>query len=230
MNLVFRPIRFHSHDCSHARQGKNFDCLSMLICPKMSSFDEFIEAVKSQNYEIIDLGLKNENISVSVQDKSGKSAVEYAVDLEDTKILSMLSVSGRFDLQKHICNGPNRLQMSPVKYAAFSGKMEALKYLIKLDKEVDNLELLFVAAKGGNLKIIKWIIDTELVDPHCRNSDGENVLFFAVENEEIFNYLANEKHVDHKTIFAQCDCHLGILAAKFGQVYALKRYLVRRRN
>ncbi len=51
----------------------------------MSTFDEFIEAVKSQNYEVIQAGIRNDNISVSAHDKNEKCALEYAIDFGDMK-------------------------------------------------------------------------------------------------------------------------------------------------
>ena len=193
----------------------------------MSSFDEFITAVKAQDLETVKNGLRNEEISVSAHDKSNKCTLEYAIDSADTILLQVLLESGRFKLDEGNCCVDDLENLTPVLYAASTGQIDCVKIFLQLKNEENiNMQgIYFAAARSGHLNLVKWLLTAELVDPNCRNLDGANVLSCAIRHEEVFNYLIDVVKVDYKNVCAECECTLCLFAASRGQVNILKRLI-----
>ncbi len=129
---------------------------------------------------------------------------------------------GRFQVNQHTWKY-EKVSATPIKYAAAMGKVEAVKYMLKGQRDISMQELFFSAANGGSVQMVKWMIEAELVDPNVRSELGANVLILAAKYYDLTEYLLDRKLVDSNNIF---DCaNLGHVAALHGNIKLIKRYL-----
>ncbi|XP_067667463.1 ankyrin repeat domain-containing protein 50-like [Haliotis asinina] len=127
------------------------------------------------------------------------------LDNKDNNILYMACYGGQIAIVKRVLsldivdiNSRGHYGRTCVMVAAYRGKMDLLKYLVKqggdmslLDKTCDSI--LHIACRGGHVEMVKYIISQDIVDINSKGRDGRTVGMVAAQ----FGY---------RNIFDLCAC------------------------
>ncbi|XP_067667458.1 ankyrin repeat domain-containing protein 50-like [Haliotis asinina] len=127
------------------------------------------------------------------------------LDNKENNILHMACYGGhiaivKFVLSLHIVNINSREHYGRtcVMIAAYRGRMDVLKYIVRrggdvslLDKTGDNV--LHLACRGGHVEMVKYIISQDTVDINSKGRGGRTVLMVAAR-------------LGYRNIFDLCEC------------------------
>lgn len=132
-------------------------------------------AVKSGEFEIVDILLKMEQIEVNAKDKNDLTPLHFAVQLKDTRIMSALCAHPSIEINAEDMNG-----RTPLHYAVKSGFHENVRLLLEReDVEVFPKNCskgpIHEAADMGCVEIVKLVVNDPRVDVNA--TDGFKVCF-----------------------------------------------------
>ena len=118
----------------------------------------------------------------------GKAVLNYAVVSDNLETVKYLVNKG--------ANVNNQNVLTPLSDAAFGGYFEIFKYIADRSKNVDWQEYLFYAIKGGNLDLIKYVVEVKGANPNVRSKNSETIIECAAERK----YKFNQKNSDVQII------------------------------
>jgi ankyrin repeat protein len=140
-------------------------------------------AVKEDAYKVFKYLLQVTDININMENKSTENA------------LMMLAFKGKLDLVKYMVDEigaePDKDGWTPLHYAATSGHLDIVEYLISKEVDIDaqspsNTTPLMMAARYGHIKVVKYLLDNE-ADLSLHNSQNLTAIDFA--------YLNNQKEI-----------------------------------
>jgi ankyrin repeat protein len=140
-------------------------------------------AVKEDAYKVFKYLLQVSDINVNMENKSTENA------------LMMLAFKGKFELVKYMVEEigaePDKDGWTPLHYAATSGHLDIVKFLISKEVDVDaqspsDTTPLMMAARYGHIKVVKYLLDNE-ADLSLKNTHQLTAIDFA--------YLHNQKEI-----------------------------------
>ena len=149
-------------------------------------------AQKGKSQAIVEL-LMQYNVNLNDSDNMGKTVLMYAADNNSDNIFKFFinAVGAAIDLQATDNKGNTAMM-----YAAQKGNVYAFKLLA--DKpgvnwnytNIDGKNVLEIAAESGRLDILQDIFSRRnAIDPTCKNSGGQPVLFWLIEKGKSENVI-----------------------------------------
>ncbi|XP_067653193.1 ankyrin-3-like [Haliotis asinina] len=151
-----------------------------------------IAASQGEN-EVFDILVKN-GADLSLIDKGDDNILHLACRGGNVKIVTYILMQNIVDI-----NGKGDEEMTPVLIAVSHGKNEVFHILVKngadlslIDKDDDNI--LHLACRGRNVKIVTYILMQNIVDINAKNTDGETPVMLAAESGErdVFDILVKK--------------------------------------
>ncbi|XP_067653188.1 serine/threonine-protein phosphatase 6 regulatory ankyrin repeat subunit A-like [Haliotis asinina] len=143
--------------------------------------------------EVFDILVKK-GAHLSEIDEDGDNILHWACRGGNVKIVTYILIQNIVDI-----NGKGDKEITPVMLAAYHGKTEVFDILVKkgadlsvIDEEGDNM--LLWACRGGNVKIVNYILIQNIVDINAQNNGGETPVMLAANSgdREIFDILVRK--------------------------------------
>jgi ankyrin repeat protein len=137
-------------------------------------------AVKEDSYRVFKYLTQLPDIDIDMENKSTENAV------------MMLAFKGRLDLVKYMVDElgaePEKDGWTPLHYAATSGHLDVVEYLISKEVDVDahspnNTTPLMLAARFGHIKVVKYLLDQQ-ADLTLHNNQDLTAIDFAYLNNQ----------------------------------------------
>ncbi|XP_067654174.1 ankyrin repeat and SOCS box protein 2-like [Haliotis asinina] len=149
-----------------------------------------LEAARWGHRDVVEF-LVARGADASLLGKYGRNILHYACwsgDVETVKLILSLKVVG--------INSRGWMRKTPVMTAAGEGKGEVVELLVRRGAElspvdVDGSNILFYAAKGGDMKAVKLILSRNIVDINAKNDYGHTAAYFAMRrgHQQVLDYL-----------------------------------------
>ncbi|XP_067653126.1 ankyrin-3-like [Haliotis asinina] len=128
---------------------------------------------------------------LSVIDENGHNILHSACRGGNVNIVSYILIQSSLDINSK-CDD----ETTPVMHAAAQGKNEVFDILVKnganlSDTDVDGSNILHWACRGGNAKIVNYILIRNIADINSNNGDGETPVLLAAchGRREVFDVL-----------------------------------------
>ena len=185
-----------------------------IIIPEI---DTFFRRISFDDVEGVKKSLNNKDLSPNTLSKYGDAPLPYAVKEDAYKVfkyltqvtdininienkstenaLMMLAFKGKLDLVKYMVEDlgaePDKDGWAPLHYAATSGHLDIVEYLISKEVDIDaqspsNTTPLMMAARYGHIKVVKYLLDNQ-ADLSLHNTQNLTAIDFA--------YLYNQKEI-----------------------------------
>ncbi|XP_067653209.1 ankyrin-3-like [Haliotis asinina] len=144
--------------------------------------------------ELFDI-LVQEGADLSVIDEDGDSILHWACRGGNLKIVTYILMQNIVEI-----NGKGNEERTPVMLAAYHGKTEAFDILVKkgadlsvIDEDGDNI--LHSACRGGNLKIVTYILMQNIVDINSKGDEEMTPVMIAacLAKNEAFDILVKKE-------------------------------------
>lgn len=163
----------------------------------MTSKGEIISAVKEKEYPKIKELLASKSTDLSeVDEDSGESVLQLAIDSDDVETVRLIYESGRIS---DFLKDSMKSEEIGLTYSAMTGKVECLKYILSMEDHSESGELIFYAyfyaCLNGHLDCVKFLLNNTEVDKKRLQEDGSNALFWSIEKKEVLEYLFNEQQI-----------------------------------
>jgi len=138
-------------------------------------------AVKENAYKVFKYLLQIADINVNMENKSTENA------------LMMLAFKGKLDLVKYMVEEigaePDKDGWTPLHYAATSGHLDVVEYLISKEVDIDahstsDTKTLMMAARYGHIRVVKYLLDND-ADLSLHNKQNLTAIDFAYLNNQI---------------------------------------------
>ncbi len=138
-------------------------------------------AVKENAYKVFKYLLQVADINVNMENKSTENA------------LMMLAFKGKLDLVKYMVEEigaePDKDGWTPLHYAATSGHLDVVEYLISKEVDIDahspsDTTPLMMAARYGHIRVVKYLLDND-ADLSLHNKQNLTAIDFAYLNNQI---------------------------------------------
>ncbi|XP_067653124.1 ankyrin-3-like [Haliotis asinina] len=128
---------------------------------------------------------------LSVIDENGHNILHSACRGGNVNIVSYILIQSSLDINSKCHDG-----LTPVMHSASQGKNEVFDILVKnganlSDTDVDGSNILHWACRGGNAKIVNYILFQNIADINSKNGDGETPVLLAAWHgrREVFDVL-----------------------------------------
>jgi len=179
--------------------------------------DAFFRYILLDDVNGVKKSLKNKDLSPNTLSKYGEAPLPYAVKEDSYKVFKyltqvpdididmenkstenavmMLAFKGRLDLVKYMVDElgaePEKEGWTPLHYAATSGHLDIVEYLISKEVDVDahspnDTTPLMLAARFGHIKVVKFLLDQQ-ADLALHNKQDLTAIDFA--------YINNQKEI-----------------------------------
>ena len=179
--------------------------------------DAYYRKISFDDVDGVKKSLSNKDLSVNTLSKYGDAPLPFAVKEDSYKVfkyllqvpdididmennysenaLMMLALKGKLDLIKHMVDDlgaePDKEGWTPLHYAATSGHLDVVEYLISKEVDVDalnpsNSTPLMLASRYGHIKVVKFLLDHD-ANLALHNTQNYTAIDFA--------YLNNQKEI-----------------------------------
>jgi ankyrin repeat protein len=179
--------------------------------------DAYYRRISFDDVDGVKKSLNNKNLSVNTLNKYGDAPLPFAVKEDSYKVfkyllqvpdididmennysenaLMMLALKGKLDLIKYMVDDlgaePDKEGWTPLHYAATSGHLDVVEYLISKEVDVDSLSPsnttpLMLASRYGHIKVVKFLLDHD-ANLALHNTQNYTAIDFA--------YLNNQKEI-----------------------------------
>jgi len=176
--------------------------------------DAFFRYILLDDVNGVKKSLKNKDLSPNTLSKYGEAPLPYAVKEDSYKVFKyltqvpdididmenkstenavmMLAFKGRLDLVKYMVDElgaePEKEGWTPLHYAATSGHLDIVEYLISKEVDVDahspnDTTPLMLAARFGHIKVVKFLLDQQ-ADLALHNKQDFTAIDFAYMNNQ----------------------------------------------
>ena len=206
--------------------------------------DAYYRKISFDDVDGVKKSLSNKDLSVNTLSKYGDAPLPFAVKEDSYKVfkyllqvpdididmennysenaLMMLALKGKLELIKHMVDDlgaePDKEGWTPLHYAATSGHLDVVEYLISKEVDVDalnpsNSTPLMLASRYGHIKVVKFLLDHD-ANLALHNTQNYTAIDFA--------YLNNQKEIG--------DGLRSRWKKLYGEEYVLKPRLVSSQN
>ena len=179
--------------------------------------DAYFRRISFDDVDGVKKSLSNKDLSVNTLSKYGDAPLPFAVKEDSYKVfkyllqvpdididmennysenaLMMLALKGKLELIKHMVDDlgaePDKEGWTPLHYAATSGHLDVVEYLISKEVDVDalnpsNSTPLMLASRYGHIKVVKFLLDHD-ANLALHNTQNYTAIDFA--------YLNNQKEI-----------------------------------
>lgn len=162
--------------------------LCLLSMPALAQVErpELEKALQMSNYSQLQQLLNPDTLNQLFIVKDQDNETHYLTPLGWAALNNRLElVKWLVETKKADVNALDRESDTALTQAVYKGHFEVARYLVEKGANVkainsNGYSVLYWAAQGGNLELVKWLVETHKLDPNLEDRDGYNALSNAI--------------------------------------------------